>query len=115
MEAFRVLIEYSLYFFTRLIKYRDQTADFSLHEAKHKLDLLYPSMGSIEGEAIMDIISFLSTIMEAFEGKRLTECLSFRAFVFFLIIYAYKSSTNVLYLSNNNHDRLLVTWQLIIH
>lgn len=114
INAFRTLIDYRNYFLTTCVTYIDKDAEMSLHKVKRTADLLFPSLQPFYAEDRMVILGFVSNMVEAFDGKLLSEELQSRALRFSLTGSAQTMYTNVVYPGTHELNRLPVTWTLIV-
>lgn len=63
------MIEYDLYRFTNCAAYINPDAERSLDKVKRKVYLLYPTLEPFSEKDRAEILRFLATISEAFDGK----------------------------------------------
>lgn len=68
IDAFLTVIDYRRSRLANHVAYIDPDADISLHKLKRKVKLLYPTLEPFSGKDPMELLGFLSTMMEAFNG-----------------------------------------------
>lgn len=72
------MIDYRHYHITNRPAYIDPDTDLLPYNLKRKVYLLYSTLEPVSGNKPMEILDFLATIADAFDGKRMSEGLETR-------------------------------------
>lgn len=109
------MIDYRHYRLSNRASYPYHDVDLSIEAVNLKVDLLYPTLELFSGKDPMEILGFLSTMAEAFNGQRLSKGFASRSLAIFLTASPQKEYTNVVYPKTNDPNRVHFTWPLIVH
>lgn len=124
IDAFRTVISYRRYCRNNRAANIDRTnraanfdrnADLLLQILKRNVELLYQTLEPFFSKDHMELLGFLLTITEAFNGPRLSGGLETRALGFFFIGFTQMAYTNAVHPGTHDSTRLPVTWPLIVH